>query len=142
MDDDNVISIRDDLNLAGTVQEIKNFEKLLWGSKELGGSWLYLIVDGLSGRYVCNTENGNELRFMGAHFIGDLREDKIRLYDLETAKNLCEALNKEIPDETENKILFAPIPWRRLCIIHLAALYDVIQKMDEKGKTKRFFTTC
>jgi 2,3-bisphosphoglycerate-independent phosphoglycerate mutase len=142
MTEDNVVSIQDDLNLAMTVQQIRDFEKLLLETKGFKSTWLYLIVDGMSGRYVCTLEGGNELRFMGQNFIKDLQTDGIRLYELEEAAKLCQELNMAIPDTSESKVLFAPVSWRRLCIIHLASLYDVVQKMDAKGKTKRFFASC
>jgi 2,3-bisphosphoglycerate-independent phosphoglycerate mutase len=142
MSDDNVISIQDDLNLAMTVQQIRDFEKLLLDSKAFKSNWLYLVVDGMSGRYVCNVEEGTELRFMGPNFIQDLQTDGIRLYELDEATNLCKEINMAIQNEPQKKILFTPVSWRRLCLIHLASLYDVIQKMDAKGKTKRFFAFC
>lgn len=142
MSDDNVISIQDDLNLAMTVQQIRDFEKLLLDSKAFKATWLYLVVDGMSGRYVYTGGDGKELRFMGPNFIQDLQTDGIRLYELDEATKLCEELNMAFQDEPEKKVLFTPVSWRRLCIIHLASLYDVIQKMDAKGKTKRFFASC
>lgn len=142
MTEDNVVSIQDDLNLAMTVQQIRDFEKLLLETKGFKSTWLYLVVDGMSGRYVCTLEDGNELRFMGPNFIQDLQTDGIRLYELEEATKLCQERNMAVQHSPETKVLFAPVSWRRLCIIHLASLYDVIQKMDAKGKTKRFFASC
>ena len=142
MMEDNVISIQDDLNLALTVQQIRDFEKILLEAKDFKETWLYMLVDGNSGRYVYEGPEGRQLRHPGAHFIPDLCNEAISLYDLEHAQKLCDELNQSLKEEPNNNVLFAPIAWRRYSIIHLAGLYDLIQKMDAKGKTKRFFASC
>lgn len=142
MANDNIISIQDDINLALTVQEIKEYERLMLETKDLGSTWMYCIADGLSGRYVCTLDDESELRFMGTRFLPDLINERVKLYDLETAQKFCEELNSQLPEETQTQVQFVPVPWRRFVLLHLAALYDVIQKMDAKGKTKRFFASC
>jgi len=142
MDTDNVISMVDDFNLASTVNQIKEFEHFLADISYVP-RWKYIIVDEISGRYVIHHRtHGSMLALMEETFIYSIKLDEINLYDLETATKICKELNEQSEPEQDKKIQFVPILWRRYCIIHLASLYDVIQKMDAKGKTKRFFASC
>lgn len=143
MDADNVISMVDDFNLAATVKEIKDFEDFLTNEKIIP-RWCYIVADNVTGGYIrgANKPYRPVLATMSRLFINELKEGDIEKYDLEAAHQLCEKLNEKMVLGTEKKPQFTPIGWRRYCIIHLASLYDVIQKMDAKGKTKRFFASC
>lgn len=142
MDANNVISMVDDFNLAATVSQIKEFEEFLAKDKTTP-RWKYIIVDEKTGQYALyHPTHGLTMKFMDNQFLYSLKLSEINLYDLEAAKELCKELNEAVGVEPDQKIQFTPIGWRRYCIIHLAALYDVIKKMDEKGKTKRFFASC
>ena len=145
MDADNVISMVDDFNLAATVKEIKDFERLLNETRAVSKwlqRWEYLMVDNIHGRYISTFDGKHHLLPMGNSFLKDLKLDRISFYDLNEAKALCELENEKISASKTSNVHFVPILWRRFCIIHLASLYDVIQKMDAKGKTKRFFSSC
>lgn len=142
MDADNVISMVDDFNVKSTIYQIKEFEHLLHEATYIP-RWKYIIIDELSGRYVSHHKHhGITLARMDTEFIYAIKFDEAPLYDLEKAKEICKELNEAPSEEQDRKIQFVPILWRRYCIIHLATLYDLIQKMDAKGKTKSFFSLC
>ena len=145
MEEDNVISMIDDFNLAATVKEIKDFERLLSEYRAISrwvSRWEYLMVDNISGQYISTFDDKHHLLPMGNSFLTDLELGRISFYDLNEAKELCEMENEKISASKTCNVHFVPILWRRYCIIHLATLYDVIQKMDAKGKTKRLFASC
>lgn len=138
----NVISMVDDFNVKATIHQISEFEHLLHKATYVP-RWKYIIVDEISGRYVYHhVHHGISLARMDEEFIDAIKFNEAPLYDLEKAKEICKELNEAPTEEQDRKIQFVPILWRRYCIIHLATLYDVIQKMDAKGKTKGFFSLC
>lgn len=142
MTEDNVVSMVDDFNVKGTIYQIKEFEHLLHVATYIP-RWKYIIIDEISGRYVSHHKHhGTALAQMDTEFIDAIKFDEAPLYELEEAKNICKELNEAPSEEQDKKIQFVPILWRRYCIIHLATLYDLIQKMDAKGKTKNFFSLC
>lgn len=142
MDTDNVISMVDDFNVKATIHQISEFEHLLHKATYVP-RWKYIIIDEISGRYVSHhVHHGISLARMDEEFIYAIKFHEVRLYNLKEAKELCKELNEESNEEQKKQIQFVPILWRRYCIIHLATLYDVIQKMDAKGKTKSFFSLC
>lgn len=142
MDADNVVSMVDDFNVKATIHQIKDFEHLLHEAAYIP-RWKYMIIDELSGRYVSHHKHhGTTLARMDTEFIYAIKFNEAPLYELEEAKNICKELNEAPCEEQDRKIQFVPILWRRYCIIHLATLYDLIQKMDAKGKTKNFFSPC
>lgn len=142
MSEDNVISMVDDFNVKATIHQISEFEHLLHQVTYIP-RWKYIIVDEISGKYVVHhVHHGTMLARMDSEFIDAIKFDEAPLYELEEAKNICKELNEVPSEEQDRKIQFVPILWRRYCIIHLATLYDLIQKMDAKGKTKSFFSLC
>lgn len=142
MSKDNVVSMVDGFNVKSTIYQIKEFEHLLYEVKYIP-RWKYIIVDEISGKYVSHhVHHGTSLAQMDTEFIFAIKFDEAPLYDLGKAKKICKELNEVPSEEQDRKIRFVPILWRRYCIIHLATLYDLIQKMDAKGKTKSFFSLC
>lgn len=142
MSEDNVVSMVDGFNVKATINEIKDFEHLLHQVTYIP-RWKYIIVDEISGKYVSHhVHHGTALARMDSEFIYAIKFNEAPLYELEEAKNICKELNEVPSEEQDRKIQFVPILWRRYCIIHLATLYDLIQKMDAKGKTKGFFSLC
>lgn len=142
MSENNVVSMVDDFNVKATIHQIKEFEHLLHEATYIP-RWQYIIVDEISGKYVSHhVHHGTMLAQMDTEFIYAIKFNEAPLYDLEKAKEICKELNEASSEEQDREIQFVPILWRRYCIIHLATLYDVMQKMDAKGKTKSFFSLC